>query len=186
MRRKRDGGKPGLTLQEVGCAVDPGHDLPSVEMLGKAQVTSQHPSASSTCLFICIFIFMSHWTMHCWRCIKRYWKNWISVLPPWQLTEKDGRAQVTKAWQGLVLNHWTDVGNERRISSLAKMTLPFTLGIKWTLGSPNTSPKDALGQLKEERRWPVHLWLICFITHTLKLFPTLASWVSVRWDGSWP
>ena len=38
--------------------------------------------------------------------------------PPWQLTEKDCSAQVTKDWQGLVLNHHTDVGNESRISSL--------------------------------------------------------------------
>lgn len=38
--------------------------------------------------------------------------------PPWQLTEKDCSAQVTKDWQGLVLNHSTDVGNESRISSL--------------------------------------------------------------------
>lgn len=37
---------------------------------------------------------------------------------PWQLTEKDCSAQVTKDWQGLVLNHYTDVGNESRISSL--------------------------------------------------------------------
>lgn len=38
--------------------------------------------------------------------------------PPWQLTEKDCSAQVTKDWQGLVLNHCIDVGNESRISSL--------------------------------------------------------------------
>lgn len=37
---------------------------------------------------------------------------------PWQLTEKDCSAHVTKNWQGLVLNHCPDVGNERGIPSM--------------------------------------------------------------------
>lgn len=63
---------------------------------------------------------------------------------PLQPTEKDCGAQVTKDWQGRVLNHHADAGNESRVSSLVlvKMTLPLTLGIKWIVGSPiNTSLK---------------------------------------------
>lgn len=63
---------------------------------------------------------------------------------PWQLTEKDCSAQVTKDWQGLVLNHDIDVGNESRISIVdLQKCLNITLGIKWIVTySINTSSKD--------------------------------------------
>lgn len=69
----------------------------------------------------------------------------------WQLTEKDCSAQVTKDWQGLLLNHRTDVGNESRISSLdLKMTLPFTFAFKWIFGSfINTTLKNV-----QVHQWP--------------------------------
>lgn len=54
---------------------------------------------------------------------------------------------MTKDWQGRVLNHRADAGDESRVSSLVlvKMTLPLTLGIKWIVGSPiNTSLKEPL------------------------------------------
>lgn len=54
---------------------------------------------------------------------------------------------MTKDWQGRVLNHRADGGNESGVSSLVlvKMTLPLTLGIKWIVGSSiNTSLKELL------------------------------------------
>ena len=67
--------------------------------------------------------------------------------PPWQLTEKDCSAQVTKDWQGLVLNHYPDVGQWKQelIAGLVNMTPPFTLGVRWIVGSSiNTSPKGGV------------------------------------------
>lgn len=139
--------KSSSQVSERARVADPGLNLPSVEMLSKAKVTGQHPSASSTCLFICAFIFMSYWTMCRWMHLALLEKqnlspplgNWQRkiTVPKWQRTGRAGTK--SPRWRG----QWKlDL-----ILGLVKMTLPFNLGIKWIADSSiNTFLKGAFGR----------------------------------------
>lgn len=100
-------------------------------MLSKAKVTGQHPSASSTCLFICGFIFMSYWTMCRWMHLALLEKQNLGppagswqrrmVVPKWQRTGRAATKSPRRRGQWKL----------ELILGLVKMTLPFTLGFKW-------------------------------------------------------
>lgn len=92
-------GKSAPAFQEVGCFADTGKSSPSVEMLGKANVTGQHPSTS--CLFM--YIHIHELLDHAFLAMHLVLLENLNLSPPSrQLTEKDCSAQVTKDWQGLV------------------------------------------------------------------------------------
>lgn len=156
-------------------------------MLSKAKVTGQHPSASSTCLFICAFIFMSYWTMCRWKHLALLEKqnlspppgNWQRkiAVPKWQRT---GRASTKSLrWRG----QWKlDL-----ILGLVKMTLPFTLGIKWIADSSiNTflnAASEGPSEAEEQITWRLGrarlTYRLTFMRRAVRVCSLLCAWVLV-------
>lgn len=112
-------------------------------MLGKAQVTGQHPSTSSACLFICTFSYS-------WAIGPYATSDAFSVIGktesqsyPMATDRERLRCPSDKGLAGPATKWKANL-----ISGLVKMTLPFTRGIKWIVGSSiNSSLKDALSRL---------------------------------------
>lgn len=154
-------------------------------MLSKAKVTGQHPSASSTCLFICAFIFMSYWTMCRWMHLALLEKqnlssppgNWQRkiTVPKWQRT---GRA-ATKSLR------WRRPWKLELILGLVKMTLTFTLGIKWIVDSSiNTFLKMRLRGLFQAEE-PITWWLENRLHGNLQTHVYSYSYACLRCFACW-